>query len=319
MFDPNDYDIKIERKENGSLSYSWSFDVNFDEENNVIPYWKPWGKRCCSCSVKGYLNENRYPVVFDTGCNPMLIISEKIVKENDLAVFFFTPEHKETSDAFVLVDSLKIGSFELTNYPCGLWSYHPQLRLLGLPIYEPEMIIIPLDMMRHFNYFKFDNVQRELSFSATTSFEPADNSRWLAMPFRYEGLHLVLDVSIEGIQTTLMLDTGADFQLKLNESVVKKIFEKRSDFKKVWKKTTHFYGPYESGMTTEKQFTAKNFRFANQTLVRVKLIYSDSNENEQYQGIIGAKLFDKTVMVLDFEKNLMWVKKAKDSRFEEGA
>ena len=217
------------------------------------------------------------------------------------------------------MDSLKTGSFELTNYPCGLWNYHPQLRLLGLPIYEPEMIIIPLDMMRHFSYFKFDNIQQELSFSKTTSFEPVDRSRWLTMPFRYEGLHLVLETSIEGIPTTLMLDTGADFQLKLNESVVKKIFENRSDFEKAWKKTTHFYGPYESGMTTEKQFTAKNFRFDDQTLNRVKLIYSDSNKDEQYQGVIGADLFDKTIMVVDFEKNILWIKKAKGSRFEEVA
>lgn len=316
-FDPNDYGVEIKRKENGSFSYHWSLDAKFDEDNNVIPYWKPWGKSFGSHTVKGYLNGNTYPVIFDTGSNPMIILSEKIVTENDLAVFFFDPENKETSDGFVLVDSLKIGSYELTNYPCGLWNYRPQLRFLGLPLPEDEMIIIPLDMMRQFNYFKFDDLQRELSFSKTTSFAPADKAEWLALPFRFEGLYLMLDVSIEGIPTTLMLDTGAYYQLELNESIVQEIFKKRQDFEKAWKKTKHFYGPYSDGITASRKFTAKNVRFANQTLERVKLIYADTHDNESFQGVIGSKLFDKTVMVLDFKQNLMWVKKAKGSCFEE--
>ncbi len=316
-FDPNDYGITITKNQNGSLSYRWSLDAEFDEEDNVIPYWKQWGNYYGTRTVKGCLNENTYPVIFDTGCNPMLILSEKIVTKNDLAVFFFDPGNKETGSAFVLVDSLKIGSFELNNYPCGLWKYRPQLQLLGLPIHEPELIVLPLAIMRQFSYFKFDNVKKQLSFSKSASFDPADNSQWLFLPFRYEGLHLVLDVSIEGIETTLMLDTGADYQLELNESVIQELFKKRRDFEKAWKKTIRFYGPYSDGLIDYKRFTAKKLQFADHTLSRVKLIYSDRHEDKKYQGVIGAKLFEKTVMVLDFENNLMWVKKAEGSRFEE--
>lgn len=315
-FDPNDYGIEVTKGENGSISYRWNLDAGFDEDNNAIPYWKPWGRFTDGPAAKGYLNGNAYQVIFDTGCNPMLVVSEKIVTENDLAVLFFKSENKGSSRALVLVDSLKIGSFELTDYPAGLWRYHPQLKLLGLPLPEHEIILIPLVMMQQFKYFKFDDLQKEISFSKQFSFEPEEDSDWFSLPFRMEGLHLLLDIPIEGIETTLMLDTGADYQLELGESVVQEIFKKRSDFDKAWKRTVHYYGPYADGLVDCKKFTAKNLKFSDRTLNRVKLIYSDRYEDKKYQGVIGAKLFDKTIMVLDFENNLMWVKKAKGSRFE---
>jgi hypothetical protein len=307
-FDPNDYGIEIIREEDGSTSYSWTGDADFNEEDNVLPYWKH-SRALIDNVVKGQLNENTYPVIFDTGCNPMLVISERLVTENDLPVFFCDPDNKQTSFALAIADSLKIGSFELTDYPCGLWSHKAEFRLLGLPIHKPKWIIIPLNMMRQFNYFKFDNLNKEVSFSKASSFVPADKSEWFSVPFRIEGLYLLLDVPIEGMEITFRLDTGAGYQLELDESVVQELFKKRPDFEKAWKKTIYLYGPYEGGKTTEKKFTAKNIHFLNQKFDRVELIYTDINQDKGYQGVIGFEFFEKTVMVLDFKKNLMWVKK----------
>lgn len=316
-FDPNDYGIKIIRKEDGSISCSWTHDADFNEEDNVLPYWKHRGAFIMSNVVKGQLNGTTYPVIFDTGCNPMIVISERLVTENDLPVFFFKPDNKQSSFALVIADSLKIGSFELTDFPCGLWNHKAEFRMFGLPIHKPELIIIPLVIMRQFNYFKFDDLNKEVSFSKSSSFAASDKSEWFSLPFRIEGLYLLLDLSIEGMETTLRLDTGAGYQLKLDESVVQELFKKRPDFAKAWKKTIYLYGPYAGGKTTGKKFTAKNIHFSNQKLDRTELIYASINQDKGYKGFIGFDFFEKTVMVLDFKKNLMWVKKAKGSRFEQ--
>ncbi|MBW8036403.1 MAG: hypothetical protein FVQ79_12440 [Planctomycetes bacterium] len=316
-FDPNDYDIEIIRKDDGSTSYNWTRNTDFNEKDNVLPYWKHSGALFKNNVIEGQLNGKAYPVIFDTGCNPMIVISERLVTESDLPVFFFKPDNKQSSFALVIADSLKIGSLELTDYPCGLWSHKAEFRIFGLPIHKPELILIPLNMMRQFNYFKFDNLNKEVAFSKASSFAAADKSEWLSLPFRIEGLYLLLDVSIEGMETTLRLDTGAQYQLKLDESIVQELFKKRPDFAKAWKKNTYLYRPYAGGKITGKKFTAKSIHFSNQKLDRVELIYADINQDKGYQGIIGYELFEKTVMVLDFKKNLMWVKKAKGSRFEQ--
>jgi len=315
-FDPNDYGIEIQREENGSVSYTWSMDATLNEDMNIMPYWNPWGDVIGVPSVKGYLNENPYPVIFDTGCNPLLILGEKIVIENDLAVYFFNPQDIQNSGGLVIADSLQIGSLELIDFPCGLWEHRAQFEVLGVPIYKPEIMIMPLVMMRKFNYFKFDDIQKEISFSEISSFVPENTSEWLSLPLKFDGLYLLLDVPIEGIDTELRLDTGAGYQMKLDISVIEKLFETRPDFEKAWKNTTYLYGPYEGGKSTEKKFTAKNLQFDGLKLDRVKIIYSNTDQDEQCHGVIGAELFKKTIMVLDFENNLMWVKKAKNSRFE---
>lgn len=317
-FDPNDYDIKIVRKENGTISYEWSLGAHLGEEVNILPYWKHSKAFLNDNYVEGQLNGNTYPVIFDTGCNPVLVISEQLVTENDLPVFFVMPEDKNNSSALAIADSLKIGSFELKEYPCVLWRSRAEFRLFGVPIHKPEMILVSLNIMRQFSYFKFDGIQDELSFSKQSSFEPEIAAEWLSLPFRFEGLHLLLDISIEGIETTLMLDTGAGYQLELSESFVQELLKKRHDFKKTWKKTTHYYGPYADGKVKQKKFTAKQLQFANQTLNRVEIVYGDHpfQQGKPFEGTIGSELFENTIMVLDFENNMMWIKKAKGSRFE---
>lgn len=318
-FDPNDYGIRRIDKSGGTISYTWDHDAEFGETECVLPYWQPAGRMIDMQSVKGRLNGKAYPVIFDTGCNPVIILSKKIVSENDLPVYSLNPDDIQNSTALVIADSLEIGSFKLTDYPCVLWRHRAEFRFLGLPIHKPELIAIPLDMMSRFNYFKFDNLNKELSFSKVFAFLPDDASGWISIPFRIEGLFLLLEVPIENRNTTLRLDTGAGYELQLDESVVKELFNVRPDFQKARKRTTYLYGPYEDGKTAEKTFTAKNLHFGDRTMNRVRLIYSERIDDEGYEGTIGYEFFDDTVMVLDFEKRLLWIKKEMGSFFEEGA
>lgn len=322
VIDPNEYDIQVTETEDGSKSYHWNRSVNFDDHKQTLPYW---GRKSYlnPAVVRGQLNGTTYAVIFDTGNNLGVLIEDIQINRHDLGVFFFNSENKSASDGLAIAASLSIGPLAVENYPCSFLKYRAEHRLFGiLPIHRFQWIVMPLQVISNFRYIEFNQISKELHISPERPFVPPDASDWIAYPFEINKNRILIKTSIEGIETVLFLDTGASGELELNQSLVEQLYDKRPDFRTARKKNMKVYAPYAGGEQNAKLFTAKNLRFADSCLTEVELIYKTASSQEtrfpyvDINGTIGLGLFGHTVMVLDFEKNLMWVKKAKGSPFE---
>ena len=323
-FDPNDYGITVVTGEDGSKRYHWSLDAEFDESNNSIPYWGTETAFLGVPTVQGQLNGKNYPVVFDTGNSMGLMIEDIHINRHHLPVWFMDSEDKKNSSGFAIAESLTVGPLQLNDYPCSFLKHRTEFRLLGaLPVGRFRWVVMPMDMIGQFSYLRYDQIQKELSFSKNRIFLPADRSEWITFPLQIETKRILLKTSIEDIEVTLFLDTGAGYQLKLDAAIIEQLYEQRPDLKKEWVQNTQLYSPYAGGLSKARKFTAANLKLGNSILKKAELFYKetpDPNKSYPYKGTngtIGIGLFDKTAMVLDFKRNLMWVKKAKGSRFEE--
>lgn len=323
VIDPNDYNIHVTKQADGSKEYGFTFEAGFDDEKQILPYWRGISSFPNPAVVRGELNGKAYDVIFDTGNNLGVFIEDVQINEHHLGVLFFNEENNAAGGGLAIVDSLKAGPLTFENYPCNFLSQHAEFRLLGiLPVYRYRWIAMPIQLISKFSYIEYNQIDRELCISREAPFAVEDTSAWITVPFEIDERRILVRSSIEGIPMTLFLDTGSDSELELAGAAVEPLFEKRTDFAKARKRTGATYAPYAGGMAKVRKFTAKNLRWADHDVRNVEIFYrkkfspQDQFPSEGTDGTIGLGLFRKTVMVLDFQNNLMWVKKAKWSRFE---
>jgi hypothetical protein len=319
-FDPNDYDIHVEKQPDGAKSYSWNRDL-VCEDTVVLPYMK--SKSVLGVPVVGgQINGTTYPVIFDTGCSPHIFLSDNHINRHQLPVLFFEPEHKANSPGLAIVEHLNIGGLRFDNYPCGFLSDQTDLRFFGFPSGLPETILFPLDIMLSFRYVEFNQIRKELSISCTHSCPAIQESEWVIFPFEIinsGSRELIVTIPIEGIPARLYLDTGGALHLKLNRDLLEQLFEKRPDLRERRKGKATLILPHHNLQEKSLVIRAKGVRFGDSTLREVSILSpepSDTSKPHDYQGVIGIDLFKNTILVLDFEHNMLRVKKTKDSLFE---
>jgi hypothetical protein len=323
--DANDYGITLTRSADGTCFYSWNHSVSFDPNNAAMPayghryFWQ------IASAVRGQLNGRTYFTVWDTGASPFIMIEDTQINRHKMPVIFFKPDDKSDSAGLAFAESLQVGPIQYDNAPCVFLKHHAEHRLLGLvPVHRFEWMVLPLDLMAAFGHIEFDQVANEIRLSETEPFRPDDPSQWLALAFeiRQSGMNrLLLQLPVEGIPTTLFLDTGAAYELFLSNELMQRLHQKRPDFLEARTRRTHIYIPYAGGMINSRKFTAGNVHLADRTFDRIEVFYREKDPDPAlpFDGIIGINLFRDTVMVLDFKQNLMWVKKTKGSLFEETA
>jgi hypothetical protein len=314
--DPNIIELKIIKDPDGAITYRYNAEFKSDPVN-TIPFWD-WEYNFLKVPVvRGQINGKTYPMAFDTGNSINAIVIEDIhIRDNKLPVFFF--QKPNDSVGMALVSDFEIGSLIAQNTPCIILKNHTAIKFLGIPVGRSRHVIIHLQLMTRFKYFEFDQIEKKVRFSPEHSFEPEDPGQWLSFPFVIEDNRILLTAELENIETTWFLDTGHGGQFELGEPLMVQLLQKRPDLKQVRKRNTWYYAPYGDGRSDGKAITVKNLRLGKHTLNRVNIVYDiKCYEDEPYQGMIGFELFEDTMMVLDFEKNLLWVKKAKGSRFEE--
>jgi hypothetical protein len=310
LFDPNDYGIKISKKEEGSIYYHWNLDVEFDEQKSTIPLWNKNLFIPKFPVTRGILNNKTYPVIFDTGCYPNILVQDVHINENEMPVFFLKPHDKPSSGGLAIAESLNVGPLRFENYPCLFWHYQAEVKFLGLPSGISKSIILPLDLMSQFKYIEFNRIDNTITLSEKYSYKSQKLSQWLSYPFKMDK-SLYLTITVEGIETKLMLDTGSNGQIKLDKNIIEQLYLRKPELKNARKKKTITHVPYAGGKKIGRKFTASDIQFGDAILKKVNITYiKDAYKNLSFKGTIGFGLFENTVMVLDFENNIMWIKKS---------
>jgi hypothetical protein len=263
--------------------------------------------------VEGSLDNGRkYPVILDTGASVDLFVNDIHVMENKLTIFPF----KRRGDNSIgwgkcYMPELHIDRLTLVNWPCNYREQHTELQLLGIPLARDKEVIAGLGALRRFKYIAFDSVEKEVELSLNEVFKPEQPDLWTQYPFSIEedlggNIFLLVKIPIAGKEIELQLDTGSGRGLAIAQELWEQI---RKELKHVSLHKGRDLYPY-IGLLSCKRGVIPELEVGNGTVRNAKLSVfpNDSPIVDQCSGMLGMQYFQDTVMVLDFERDLMWVR-----------
>jgi len=262
--------------------------------------------------VEGRLESNgkKYPVVLDTGCSVTCIVTDKHVIKNKLPIYHLGTNPVYSADmGLCKLPELQIGKMVMVDLPCLYIEKREAIQIFGVTIAYDESILIGLQVLQAFKYVMFDNVNREVEFSPREIFEPAHPELWKSYPFLIkensrDNDALFVTMTVAGEETELMLDTGSGSWLEFSEQMWEKLRTEIPGIK--LRNGTCSYAFLESqacrkGVIREIDIGGRTFKN-----VRITILPDENPVNRE--TLIGMQCFRDTIMVLDFERNLMWVK-----------
>lgn len=259
--------------------------------------------------VSAEVNDGKiYPLVIDSGATKYLAATDSLVLDAGLEIFPIYELGKNIGGLCHL-DQLKIGTLTIVLPACEYWLAHYERRVLGQTIWKEKKLNLGLSLMKEFSYILFDNVNREVEFATNNSFNPPDSNSWHQHPISIEHndkqyARLVVDIPLAGQTQRIEFDTGAAPGLILTESIWAKIssglnirYQEKSQLR------TPLSGWLPCRITTVEQLALGNISIND---ARIHVI-ADDNPFGQEEFTLGIGFFKETVIVLDFERNLLWV------------
>ncbi len=317
FIDPNDtqgpYKIIITKTEDGDTFYKWSADMDLAQEKPSRLKYNWLRSFFPNLTVNGKLDGRNYPVTFDTGASPGAMLLNTIhVRRHKLPYLPMNTNETSFLGGFCFAPELRIGNINVSNYPAMYAQKHGQLRLFGVPAGDDDSIIVGLPLMRHFKYFLLDGRKKEVEISVERVFEIEPGARYQSYPLIFEehagnNVQLFVTIPVAGEEMTLQLDTGSDGGLDVTESGWKRLRERITPVK-LKEGSTHypFYGRYEC-----REAVMKDLLFGERTLRKTTIqVFADGERpvGDARDGLIGLELFENTEIVLDFERDILWVR-----------
>ena len=158
----------------------------------------------------------------------------------------------------------------------------------------------------------FDSIKNEVEFSCNQNFKPGGKNVWKKYPIHIEedfngNTFLFVRIPVVGKEMELQFDTGSGRGLAIGEKLWKQIDDEFQNLN--LKKGKDFY-PYigrlacKRGIIPELQVGDRIVSDA-----EISIFPDDSPLLVECEGLLGMQYFNDTIVVLDFEKFLMWVKK----------
>lgn len=267
--------------------------------------------------VEGKLeNGKSYPVVLDTGATPTLFVTDVHITENKLPIYPFSGDGESVGWGLCYIPGLRVGDLKFGKVSCTYREQHTEVQFLGLPVATDKAIIAGLPLLRQFSYIAFDSVIQIVEFSLGGKFLPSESAQWAHYKFEIvEDLagntFLFATIPIAGLDMKLQLDTGSGRGLAVRTELWNQL---RNRIPKVkLKKDAELY-PYMGWFNCQKGRIAK-LEVGDRTVQDAELAVfpDDCPLVEDCQGLLGMQCFHDTVIVLDFERNLMWVRNKSDN------
>jgi len=321
LIDPNDgpYSIEVIQRNNGERDYFWDIESKIVQENTCrIKYHKLYSTTGFMVVEAEVVNsKTRYPVVLDTGASQAVFVKVIHILENKLSIYPMETGRVDLNGyrlGLCHLPKLRIGNATLANWPCLYLEPNTNISLLGLSIAKDNskgnVILVGLPAMRTFKYIMFDSISREAQLSLNNVFDPNEWDLWERYPFSIEedfhgNAFLFVELPIAGKQTELQLDTGSARGLAVSEGLWKQMQPKIHTG--TMRKGNELY-PYIGRLQCRRGVIPK-LEVGHRTVenAMISIFPNDSPLVEDCQGLLGMQYFQNTVMVLDFERNLMWI------------
>jgi hypothetical protein len=299
----------------GSTSWNYSGRIHEDIQrgNRCRVKYHPSHAQYKWVVVEGKIgNGRKYPVILDTGASSALFVNDTHIVENKLAI---SPsggdDNASTGWGTCRLPELRIGELTLLNWSCLYLERHAEVQVFGFPVARSQAIIVGLPALQKFKYIVFDSVSKEAEFSLENAFEPENSGSWTRYSLVIEeGLggnaYLFVKMPIAGRMTELQLDTGSGNGLAIGEELWQYLQNRIQNI--TLSQGTDLY-PY-IGWLACRRGVIPSLAVGERTVrnAKISVFPDDSPLLEGCQGLVGMQYFGDTIIVLDFERNLMWVK-----------
>ena len=252
-------------------------------------------------------NGKIYSIWLDTGYPGSALTNGLTILENDLAIHPLGQESRtSTYVGFCYLPSLKIGQVIITNPPCRYIQQQWEVRVLNLPVWQQKGVLIGLGLMKHFGYILFDNVRKEVEFAPADFFFQTDESgSWENYSFEIKNEKIVVSMLIENKNFPVAFDTCGSYGMVVNFDTWEKLAK---NIKNTKVKKSKFYSGFLGELPCYKA-RIKKLKIGNRVVKNAEVIILPEDSPYFSTGItLSMKYFKNTVVVLDFERNLMWVK-----------
>jgi len=297
--------FKVEIKESG-------FAINMRESPCRVKYKDDPGP-LPSIIIEGELagRSRRYPINIDTGQAHFIVVNDIHILENNLPIY----NKPGKQDGICCLPDLHVGNLTLSNLMANYYFQHSEIQLFGLPIKKDKQILIGLLLLQRFKYVAFDSINEEVEFSTAQSFHPQDRTLWSRYPFsKLSGSEgnprIIVEIPIAGQNMNLVFDTGCQPALFTTEKIWQQT-QKR--LHKVKKSIKSFFAPFMGGNIRARTVIVKELNVGDRivknafvAIVPDASIFGSSMKNQE--GLLGMQCFADTTVVLDFERDVMWVK-----------
>jgi hypothetical protein len=265
--------------------------------------------------VEGQLRKTKrtYPVVVDTGISVPALVNDRHILENKLAIYPLGIDKSYSANIGVChLPELRIGQMRFVDLPCLYINKHHEVQLFGLPIGYENRILLGLPVLRQFKYVLLDNIKREVEISPKEPFEPNQPHLWRKYPFMIRQVSkdkdaIFVEIPIMGKQMTLYLDTGGSelilpektwLTISCNETLAR------------LKKTDYLF--YARENLPCRKGKIERFQLGDIMMKNVPVVVLADEVMKSVVGdceaLLGMSCFRNTVLVLDFDRKVIWVK-----------
>ncbi len=220
-----------------------------------------------------------------------------------------------------LLQLLRIGDIQIVDWPSLYLENRKPVKFLGITLpltaasddaWGENNIILGLPLLRQFKYIEFDSVNKEVKFSYSRMFEPPQQGWDSYHLFIEEDFHgnayLFVRIPVAGVEVELQLDTGSGRGLVVGENLWCQIQNSATDTRDIKLKQSKDFYPYigrfncRRGVAAELKLGQRNVKNA-----EISVFADDCPLLADCEGMIGMQYFQDTVIVLDFERSLLWV------------
>ncbi len=312
LIDPNNgpYAIEVVKRSDGTVDYFWDIDSRIEQaETCRVKYHNLWNTARFMV-IEGSIGRRNYPVILDTGASQAVFVKNSHIKDNKLPMYPIKTKHFEGFNfGLCHLPELRIADISLVDWPCF---YLKRRGLLSLFRNEDNAVILGLPALREFKYFLFDSINKEVEFSTDKDFQTQDGKLWMQYPLSIEedfhgNAFLFVQIPVAGTSIEVQLDTGNGNGLAVTEQLWNQI---QNGIPKVsLTKVTQLY-PF-IGRLKCRRGSIPEFEFAGRIIKNANVsVFPDENVLlEECGALLGMQYFRNTVIVLDFERDLLWVKK----------
>ncbi|NQT04198.1 MAG: hypothetical protein HQ580_19385 [Planctomycetes bacterium] len=306
LMDPNHVIFEIISQETNRVNVKWDKTEIYHKGRCRVKM----RENSPNVQVLAEVNDGKiYPLVIDSGATKYLAATDSLVLDAGLEIYPIYELGKNIG-GLCRLDQLKIGTLTIVHPACEYWLAHYERHVLGQTIWKEKKLNLGLGLMKEFSYILFDNVTREVEFATNNSFNPQDSNQWHQYPISMEHnekqyARLIVDIPLVGQTRHIEFDTGAAPGLILTERIWAKISSSLHILnQEIGKLRTPLSGWLPSRKITVEQLALGNISIND---ARIHVI-ADDNPFGQDEFTLGIGFFRETVIVLDFERNLLWVR-----------
>jgi len=261
--------------------------------------------------VLGELNNGKnYPVVLDTGYPKYIGVTDTVVTDAGLPIYPMADLGHHLIGGLCDLSQLKIGIVTIVQSPCEYWLAHYERHVLGVTTWKEMTITLGLGLLKKFSYIRIDNVNREIEIGGKQPFNTQDINQWNKYPMVIErnekgNAKLMVDIPIAGKLRHIAFDTGSAEGLTLTE----KIWDQVSQALQPVHEEKHRLATPLEGRIPCRRVTVELLTVGSIPLSYAQInVTANNNPFGQDDFTLGMDFLKETVIVLDFESKLLWIR-----------